>query len=130
MMRWFGIVAVSAGLTLGACGSSEKKSDTPSGPTYTDRAPEEALIGRWSDGSNTISFESGGSYRWEEARACGSPPCPTTASSGRWTLRSGKIYLDPSEGGDEIVEFGFMDNQTGLSLSSAKQGKNWTLRKQ
>jgi len=129
MMRWLGMMAVTAGLALGACGSSDKKKDT-SGPTYSDKAPEEALVGRWSDGSNTVSFESGGRYRWEEARSCGAPPCPASATSGTWTLRNGKIYLDPSEGGDEIIEFGFVDQQMGLSLSSAKQGKNWSVRKQ
>jgi len=122
------MMAVTAGLALGACGSSEKKKDD--GPTFSDRAPEEALVGRWTDGSNTISFEPGGSYRWEEARSCGAPPCPATVQTGKWSLRNGKIYIDHSEGGDEIVEFGFMDQQTGLSLTSAKQSKSWSLRKQ
>lgn len=130
MMKWLGMLAVSAGLALGACGSSEKKKTEPEGPGFVAAPPEQALVGNWSDGSNTVHFDPGGSYRWEEARQCGAPPCPTTTSAGKWQLRNGKIYLYPADGGgDEIVEFNFSDNQTGLGLSSAKQSKNWALRK-
>ena len=128
MMRWLGMMAVTAGLALGACGSSEKKNED--GSTYVEKVPGEAIVGRWSDGSNTIAFEPGGAYRWEEARSCGAPPCPGTVSTGKWSMRNGKLYLDHPEGGDEVIEFAFMDQQSGISLSSAKQSKTWTLRKQ
>lgn len=128
MMRWLGMMAVTAGLALGACGSSEKKNE--SDPTFVEKSPDQAIIGRWSDGSNTVAFESGGAYRWEEARSCGSPPCPGTVSTGKWSYRNGNIYLDHSEGGDEIIGFSFMDQQTGVTLTSEKQSKSWILRRQ
>lgn len=130
MMRWLGIAAVSAGLTLAACGSSEKKKTETNEPGFVAAPAEQALPGRWSDGSNTLSLDAGGTYRWEETRSCGAPPCPTTSTGGKWSLRNGKIYLSPAEGGDEVFEFGFQDNQKGLSLSSNKQNKSWSLRKQ
>lgn len=129
MMRWLTVMVVSAGLALGACGSSEKKKEEPAGPTFEAKADSEALAGRWSDGMSTITFDPGGSYRWEEARPCGAPPCPSTMTSGTWQLRNGKIYLDPQEGGDEVIEFGFADQQTSLSLSSNKRSKSWALKK-
>jgi hypothetical protein len=127
MMRWLGVVVVSAGLALGACSSEKKK--TTEAPTFVAKPDAEALVGSWSDGSATVSFDAGGSYRWEEARPCGAPPCPATATSGTWQLRNGKIYLDPGEGGDEIIEFAWADQQTSLSLSSAKQGARWSLKR-
>ncbi len=130
MMRWLGVLAVSAGLALGACGSSEKKKDEPvETPTVAPKSDQEALVGSWSDGASTITFQSGGAYTWEESRPCGAPPCPSTATSGTWQLRNGKIYLDPAEGGDEIIEFDLMDQQSRLALTSAKQNKTWSLNK-
>jgi len=128
MMRWLGVVVVSTGLALIACGSSEKKKN-PDGSTFTAAPDAQALVGTWSDGSRTVAFDAGGSYRWEEARPCGAPPCPATATSGTWQLRNGKIYLDPQEGGDEIVEFTFAEMQKTVSLSSKKQGSTWVLKK-
>jgi len=127
MTRWLGVLVVSAGLSLGACGSSEKKKDDT--PAFVAAPDKDALVGTWSDGTNTLSLDGNGSYRWEEARACGAPPCPSTATSGKWELRNGAIYLNNAEGGDERLEFSFSNQQRSLSVSSKKQGANWSLNK-
>ena len=128
MMRWLGVVVVGAGLALSACGSSEKKK-APEGPAFVAAPDKDALVGTWSDGTNTISFDANGSYRWEESRSCGAPPCPSTATAGKWELRNGAIYLNPNDGGDERLEFSFSNQQKGLSVSSKKQGANWSFSK-
>lgn len=128
MMRWLGVVVVSAGLSLGACGSSEKKKQDDT-PAFVAAPDKDALVGVWSDGNNTISFDAGGAYRWEESRTCGAPPCPSTSKSGKWELRNGAIYLNNAEGGDERLEFSFSNQQKSLSVSSKKQGSSWSLNK-
>jgi hypothetical protein len=129
MMRWLGVLVVSAGLALGACGSSEKKKEpVDTGPTALP--VKEALVGGWTDGTSTLKLMAGGAYSWVESRPCGAPPCPSTSTSGTWQLRNDKIYLDPADGGDEIISFDLMDHQSRLVLTSAKQDKTWSLNRQ
>ncbi|MBL8787991.1 MAG: lipocalin family protein [Deltaproteobacteria bacterium] len=129
MMRWLGVAVVAAGLTLGACGSSEKKDNTPSGPTWTAAPDKDALAGKWSDGTSTISFNGNGSYSWAKAIPCGSGDCKTTSTAGKWELRNGKIYLTPDGDTNEVIEFQFGNQQNTLRLNSNKSGQTWNLNR-
>ena len=131
MLRLFVLASVALTLSLGACGSSEKKkTDTPTetAPTVTTRPDSEAIVGTWQAGTTTIKFTADGKYTWNETRACGAPPCPTTSSNGTYQFRNGKLYLNAA-GADtnEAVEFQWAPGQDGLMLNSNKQGKSWNL---
>ena len=127
MFRLLTIAFVGVMLSASACSSDEKKTDD--GPTTTQptMSDAEALIGSWSDGSNRIVFNSNNTYRWEQSRACGAPPCPTTATNGTYMLRNGKIYLDPNDGDDEVIEFAIAWDPRRVTLTSNKRSQTWNL---
>ena len=125
MMRWLVLAVVAMGLAFSACGSSEKKKEE--GPTWVAAPDADALVGAWASGGNSVTFDANGNYRWEKEVPCGNPPCPTSASSGTYRLAHGKIYRDPQEGDDKIVDFAFADQQKTVSLT--EDGKSWSLNK-
>ncbi len=122
MIRTMGFLVVAAGLTFSACGSSEKKEAAPAG--FTAAPDEQALLGTWSDGGTTLNLNSNKTYTMELTREGRNP----TASSGKWSLRGGALYLHPQDQTDEVYDFSWGSEQRSLSLSSAKGG-TWNLVK-
>jgi len=127
MVRWLVLAMVTTGLAFSACGSSETKK-TDDTPAWTAAPDAEAIVGAWKSGDNSVTFDANGNYRWEKAIPCGNPPCPTSASSGTYRITHGKLYLDPQQGDDQIVEFTFGDMQKSVSLKDATG--SWSLNKQ
>ncbi len=125
MTRWLGTALVTMALTLGACGSSEKK-DT--GPAWTAAPDAEAIVGTWGSGASSATFDANGNYRWEKEIPCGNPPCPTQADSGTYRITHGKLYLDPQQGDDQIVEFSFGDKQSSVNLQGGTTSGTYTRR--
>lgn len=125
MIRWAGAAVVAMGLALGACGDKEAKKDNT--PTWTPAPDGDAIIGSWSDGANTFTFDSNLNYRWEKEVSCGKPPCPTTATSGTYSLKQGKVYLDPQEGNDLVIDYTFENQQKSVSLHAGSD--SWNLGK-
>jgi len=114
-------------LAFSACGSREKaKDDGGSAPTWTPQPDAQALVGTWGSGSNTISFQDNGQFRWEKETPCGKPPCPTNASSGSYRITHGKLYLEPSGGELQIIDFTFEDQQTAVTLKDPRATKRYT----
>ena len=128
MLRWLGVAAVSAGLALSACGSREKKAE-PAGAAWTAAPDKDALAGRWSDGSSTITLNGNGSYSWAKAIPCGSGDCKATTTNGQWELRSGKLYLTPDGETSEVIQYEFSNQQRGLRFSSNKAGQSWNFNR-
>lgn len=127
MTRLIGLSLLALSFTFAACGSSDKKKDEPAvvAPMAT-MSPDQALIGTWQDGSNTFVFGADKSFRWMQARPCGSPPCPTTTSTGTYELRHGQIKVT-LDGADEMMNMSFNADQSQLSLQSNKRSQNWGL---
>jgi|GEM_PF-1699076 len=128
MTRFIGLSMLALTLTFAACGGSDKKKDEPA-PTPTPVAtmsPDQALIGTWKDGSNTFVFGADKSFKWMQTRPCGAPPCPTTTSTGTYSLRHGDIFINMN-GADEVMKMSFNADQSQLMLQSNKRGQNWGL---
>ncbi len=121
------LFALSFSMFAVACGSSEKATTNNNAPTVEMRPDGEAIIGTWSDGTTTLTLGADKKYSWEMMRPCGAPPCPTTTSGGTWVLRSGKLYLDPNEGSDEVIKYNLDQTTRSLGISSSSKGKSWTL---
>lgn len=119
MIRWMGFAIVAAGLSLTACSSSEKKA-TSTTSAFVAAPDAEALVGKWSDGNTTVTFNSSNAYSWKSTRSCRVEPCQEVTSTGNYSLRHGSLYLDPSEGSNESYSFSFSNQQRTLSLSSDK----------
>jgi hypothetical protein len=131
MNRWIGIATLSMGLALGACGSSKKQAPAaPVEPAFTAAPDAEALVGTWSDGSATFTFN-GRAYTWSEVIPCGAPTCQEKAKgAGDYDLRNGgKIVLKGALGdkGDLMVTFSWQNNQKTVVLSDG--ASTWTLNK-
>ncbi|MEC9073545.1 MAG: hypothetical protein VX938_14230 [Myxococcota bacterium] len=92
----------------------------PSGPVTP-----QALDGRWKAGKLQVLFGADGTYTWIQARACRKKPCASDTTSGTYTIRRGKLYLNPNEGNDRIVGAKFSAGM--LLLSETAAGKDWTL---
>jgi len=122
MIRSMGLLVVAAGLTLSACGSSEKKKSDSA--TFTAAPDQQALLGTWSDGATTLNLNSNMNYTMELSREGRN----TTATSGKWQLRGGAIYLTPQGQMDEVYDFSWGSEQRSLSLTTAKGG-SWNLVK-
>jgi hypothetical protein len=133
MKQWLTVAALAAGLSLSACGSTEKKDTTPTQPAFTPAPDKEALVGSWSDGTTTVTLNANGSYKWDEAEACRTAPCPMKDSDvGNWELRGDKLYLTSTsnkEEGTHAVSFSFENNQKSVKLGSNKRNANWSLNK-
>lgn len=117
---------IALSLALAACGGDEVKETPP--PEEPKMSDAEAIIGSWKSGSTVISFKNGGGYIWDVARACGTPPCPTTRTKGRYELRRGQVYLDPEEGQDQVLNYNIMWNPRRMHLRYASGGTGeWNL---
>ena len=131
MKRWLVVSMAMLGLTLGACGSVEKSGDGGGGSTetWTPMADGDAIVGQWvTEGSDSVTFEGNGRYRWAKEIPCGGPPCPTMNENGTYRVAHGKLYMTPSSGGDSIIEFAFADQQTHLSLTDNRGTKMYQKR--
>lgn len=103
-------MVLGAGLALGACGDREgqtKKDNTPV-DTWSPLADQDALVGRWVDGSFTLRLDRGGHYTFDAGGQ---------ATSGSWTLAHGRLYMSPPKGNDEVWDFTFGDQQNTLDMS-------------
>ncbi|MFO0745593.1 MAG: hypothetical protein U1F43_07965 [Myxococcota bacterium] len=112
------------GLAFGACSHETKKDNTPA---FVAAPDGEAIVGSWSDGANTFTFDGNLNYRMEKEIPCGKPPCPTTATTGTYKVAAGRLVLDPPEGNDILLNFGWADNQKTVNLTG--EGGAWTLHK-
>lgn len=127
MIRWVGAAVVALGLSLGACSHETKKDNN--GPAFVAAPDGEAIVGTWSDGANTFTFDANLNYRWEKEIPCGKPPCATSATSGSYQLRSGKVYLNPPQGNDVVIDLSWADQQKTVTLHSGADNATWTLHK-
>lgn len=128
MFRSMGLLLVAAGLAFSACGSREKKNDTPApaaAPVFTPAPDEQALVGAWSDGTTTLRLNANQSFTMEVNRGERNPQ----TKSGRWSLRGGALYLHPEGQLDEVYDFSFSNEQRSLGLSNNKQNASWNLTK-
>jgi len=128
MTRFIGLSLLALTLSFAACGGGEKKNvEVAPAPTpVATMAPDQAIVGTWRDGSNTFTFGADKSVVWQQSRACGAPPCPTTTSRGTYELRHGKLKV-ALDGADEMMEMSFNGDQSQLNLSSNKRGQSWGL---
>lgn len=126
MLRLTVLASLALALSLGACGSSDKK--TTDTPAETAARPDaEAIVGTWKAGTTTIAFGADGNFTWSETRPCGAPPCPATTSNGTYEFRNGKLYLNAAGETTEVIEYEWATGQNGLMLNSNKRGKSWNL---
>jgi hypothetical protein len=131
MTRWYGIAALTMGLALGACGGGKKNTTpTPVEPAFVPAPDAEALVGTWSDGKATFTFN-GRAYKWSEVVPCGAPTCQENEKgAGEYELRNnGKVVLKGGLGdkGDLMVTYAFQNNQKTVVLSDG--ASTWTLNK-
>ncbi len=112
MMRWLGMASIA--MTVAACGDRGKP--TPEHENWQPAPDGQAIIGTWTDGQTTFSFLENRNYRWEKVVPCGSPPCPVTNNSGTYEVRGGKVYLDPPQGNDIVIDYLFENKQGTIRL--------------
>lgn len=124
MLRSYGMlmgtVVMGLGLAVSGCGDREGQTKEDPAPVEADWSPqndEDALIGQWSDGGLRLRFDRGGRYYWQQGGR---------DVNGKWSIRRGKIYLEPPGANDEVYEFGFADRQNSLELSR-NGGHSWRL---
>ena len=128
MTRIFTLSLLALTLTFGACSHDKKAAPVEVAPTpVVSTVPaDQALVGTWKDGSNTFVFGADQSFRWEQARPCGAPPCPTTTSTGTYEFRHGQVKIT-LDGADEMMNMSFNADQSQLSLQSNKRSQSWGL---
>ena len=116
----------SAGTTQPAAAPpASRRQPAPSGGAPSGPVTPQALDGRWKAGKLQVIFGADGTYTWIQARACRKKPCASDTTSGTYTVRRGKLYLNPNEGNDRIVGAKFSAGM--LLLSETAAGKDWTL---
>lgn len=130
MKRWFGVTVVMVGLTLGACSNSETKPSSDPVGAYTPASNSQAILGTWSDGSNTFTFDANGNYKWSEITPCAAPTCAESQrAAGSYEIRQNRVLLGGALGsnGDLSVTFSFANEQNTVTLSDGT--KSWTLNR-
>jgi len=132
MIRWLMIALLTLSFGFAACGSSKKtQTETEThetAPAETPRmADSEAVVGTWREGTTSITFKDNMTYRWDQTRPCGSPPCPTTTTTGRYEFRGGNLYIIPEGGTAEVLNMSFSGDQNALKLTSNKRNQSWSL---
>jgi len=135
MKRWIGVAFVTMGLALGACSKKQTTQEETPGDESTAfaAAPDnEAILGGWSDGQNTFTFNKGGTYSWVESIRCSSPPCKEVAkANGTYQFRGQRILLGGGLGaqGDLSLNFSWANQQNTLQLTGGAGTYNWTLNR-
>jgi hypothetical protein len=122
------VLALSLSVTVGACKKKQTKSDEPvaAGPTQPQMSDQEALAGTWQSGQSRITMTADGKYTAETVRSCGAPPCPTTSKQGTWELRRGKIYMTPSDGEVDVLDYSIGWNPRTLNITNTRDKKAMT----
>ncbi|MGM0574221.1 MAG: hypothetical protein ACQEXJ_00610 [Myxococcota bacterium] len=122
-MKTFAHSIVLALLTLGlvACGGGDKERKEET--TQPQMSDAEALVGTWGAEDQRLTFTQDGTYQWEATRPCAAPPCPKQVEEGTWQLRHGKLYLDPMEGDDRVLDYSISWEPRKILLSEGN--KNW-----
>lgn len=121
------VLALSLSLSLGACKKKQTKTDEPvAGPAQPQMSDQEALAGTWQSGQSRLTMTTGGKYTAETVRSCGAPPCPTTSKSGTWELRRGQIYLTPSDGEVDVLDYTIGYNPRTLNVTNTRDKKAMT----
>ena len=116
----------SQGLTQPAAAPPARRREAaPAGGAATGAVTPQSLEGRWKAGKLQIIFGADGNYTWIKARACRKKPCAADTTAGTYTVRRGKLYLNPSEGNDRVVSAEFSAGM--LLLSDKAAGKDWTM---
>ena len=127
-MKRFGVLVLMlvAALMLGGCPDEKKPDPKPvdTGPTMTDA---EALIGTYSKGQHKLTFTDSNTFDWQMPRPCAAPPCPIKPVAGTYSLRHGKIYLDPKEGNDVVLDYKVNLNPRTLWVKNQQLGVDVTL---
>jgi hypothetical protein len=121
------VIALSLSLTVGACKKKQTKTDEPvAGPAQPQMSDQDALAGTWQSGQSRITMTADGKYTSETVRSCGAPPCPTTAKSGTWELRRGKLYMTPSDGEVDVLEYSIGWNPRTLNVTNTRDKQAMT----
>lgn len=120
------VLMLVATLMLGGCPDEKKPDPKPvdTGPKMTDA---EALIGTYAKGQHQISFTDTNTFVWNMPRPCAAPPCPVKRMEGTYSLRHGKIYLDPKEGNDQVVNYKINLSPRTLWIKAQQLGVEATL---
>ncbi len=127
LVRVLGLVALSLTLSTAACGDKETVQPDP-GPTQVQRPPDsEAIIGSWGAANSRISLQADGRYTWELIRPCGQPPCPSTKTTGTYTLQRNNLYLKDAQGNDRVLSYQIAWDPRTLTLRDPRSNEQWRM---
>lgn len=119
---------IGMSLAFGACSSSKKKEEAPAPTPQQVLLPDsQALIGSWTDGSNTFTFNGNNTFSMTKSRGCTNPPCPSTTTSGTYQFRSGQIYISSPGQEDQVLTYILNQGAKTLSLTNKRSGESWNL---
>lgn len=118
-------LAVPLAFALG-CGGAKKETKAQPPPPESKMSDEEAMVGEWRSGEDSLTLTDKGRYVWKTTRSCSRPPCPETKSNGSYEFRGKKLYLDPEEGGDMVLGYQLSWEPRTVKLHSEKEDRTWT----